>query len=128
MKQIDRIFNSEQDNGTGYFQIASGHIAETAILFSCEKIVAVVNAKGSAAFYNENDELLATGEVPGVNDGKGVYQELCCHAEDGLITLKFPIVEWIDNYPHCDGEHDRWDSRIIGEYPLTFDIANGKIQ
>lgn len=128
MRQIDKVFNSLQDNGKGYFQIASGYISETVIHFICEKVVAVVNAKGSAAFYNENDELLAAGEVPGVNDGKGVYQELYCHAADGLITLKFPVVQWIDNYPHCDGEHDRWDSRIIGEHTLIFDVANCKVQ
>lgn len=42
--------------------------------------------------------------------------------EGKTITISFAIVEWIDNYPNCDGEHDRWDSRTVGYHDLVFSL------
>ncbi len=59
--------------------------------------------------------------------GKGTYSEVLYIADDDKITLKFPIVKWIDNYPNCDGEHDRWDTKTIGYHTLVFDIQTNEI-
>lgn len=34
--------------------------------------------------------------------------------------LQFPIAKWIDNDPNCDGEYDRWDSKMFGYHALEF--------
>ena len=127
VKKIDIIFNSEKENDKKHFQIASGFISETTLLFEKENIVALIHAKGSVEFYNMKDELLASGEVPAVDSGKGVYEEICCEVIENSIVLKFPIYEWIDNYPNCDGEYDRWDTRIIGYNTLTFDRLTNSV-
>lgn len=119
-RKIDLYHNSEKDWGM-FRQIASGHISETAILFENEGIVAVVQARGEAAFYDLEDNLLGRGRVPGANGGREVYEEVRCRVRGNLLSLEFPIYEWIDNYPHCDGEHDRWDTRIVGHHTLTLD-------
>ncbi|MBE6824617.1 MAG: hypothetical protein E7513_04660 [Ruminococcaceae bacterium] len=126
-RKIDIVFNSEKDNENKCFQIASGYISQTTVLFEKEDIVAVVYAKGRVEFYNMNDELLTIGEVPVVENGKEVYEEICCKVDENAVGLRFPIVEWIDNYPHCDGEHDRWDTRIIGYHTLTFDMLTNSV-
>ncbi|MBQ9860460.1 MAG: hypothetical protein IJO76_07300 [Clostridia bacterium] len=126
-KTIDVRFDSEKDNEKGYFQIASGYISETVIFFEKENVFAVVHAKGHVAFYDANDTLLAEGDVPAEDDGKEVYTQLRCRVEENTIMLCFPICRWIDNYPHCDGEHDRWDCEIVGCHPLTFDLNSQKI-
>jgi len=126
-RKIDITFNSEKDNNKGYFQIASGYISETNILFEKENIVAVVQATGQVEFLNSEDLVLASGQVSPVDEGKGVYEEICCKVEDNLITLEFPIYEWIDNYPNCDGEHDRWDTRKVGSHTLKFDFLTNSI-
>ena len=125
-RKIDIVFNSEKDNKSS-FQIASGHISETTVHFEKEDVVAVVHAKGSVEFYDMDDKLLATGEVPLVEGGREVYENICCMAEGSLIKIEFPIVEWIDNYPNCDGEYDRWDSRTIGQHTLAFDRVNNSV-
>lgn len=124
-REIDIVFNSEK--GKSSFQIASGYISVTTILFEKENIVAVIDAKGAVEFYNVNDELLATGEVSKVESGRQVYEEVCCEADENAVIIRFPIVEWIDNYPHCDGEHDRWDSRIIGYHTLKLDRLTNSV-
>ena len=126
-KKFDIVFNSEKDNDK-CFQIASGYISKTTILFENENIVAVVEAKGEVQFYNTNDELLSSGKLPANTGGREVYEEVCCQVNGDAITLKFPIYEWIDNYPNCDGEHDRWDTKTIGYNTLTFDLITNTVK
>ncbi len=121
MPKNDTIFKSDTQTGNAHFQIASGYISETSILFENENVVAVIEAKGQVSFYNTSDDLLAQVEVPAVKNGKGVYEEVLCQVKDNLIEIQFPIYEWIDNYPHCDGEYDRWDTRIVGYHTVTYD-------
>ena len=127
MKETDIVFNSKENSGES-FQIASGYISKTAMFFENEGVVAVIEAKGSVEFYNTADELLAKGDVTENSGGREVYEEVFASVDDRAITLKFPIYEWIDNYPNCDGEHDRWDSRKIGENVLIFDYKENKIK
>lgn len=127
MKKYDIIFNSEKENDNKCFQIASGFHSETVICFEKENIVAVIYAKGQVEFYNMKDELLSVGELPLVESGKGTYEEVRCQVENGTIVLEFPIYEWIDHYPNCDGEHDRWSTRTIGYETIAFDTATDAI-
>ena len=61
MPEIDIHYNSE--TGAKEFQIASGHISETRILFERERLIALVRADGSAEFYNVAGTPLAKGSV-----------------------------------------------------------------
>lgn len=123
-RKIDITFNSEKDSNKGYFQIANGYISQTVVLFERESIVAVINAKGCVEFYNMDCKLLATYKLPSIESGKQVYEEVALESQGDLLILKFPIYEWIDNYPNCDGEHDRWDTRVIGHNSVTFDLTD----
>lgn len=127
-RKIDIVFDSTKANNEICFQIASGYISETTILFEKESVVALIHAKGRVEFYDMKDELLAKGELPCVESGKVVYEEVCCKAEGDTIVLRFPIYEWIDNYPHCDGEYDRWDTKTIGYHTLTFDTESKTVR
>ena len=127
-RKIDITFNSKKDNTKATYQLASGYISQTTILFEKENIAAVIEAKGIIEFYNMNDELIATGNIHEVTSGRGLYQEVCCQFEDNMLKLQFQIYEWIDHYPNCDGEHDRWSTRNIGVYTLTLDLLTHSIQ
>ena len=120
--KFDIIFDSEKDNGKS-FQIANGYISQTQVLFEKEKLIAVIDAKGIVSFADIDDCELGTGYVVLEESGKGVYESVVLKVENNVITVSFPVCEWIDNYPHCDGEHDRWDSRVIGYNDVSFNIA-----
>ena len=120
-KKTDIVFNSEKDKKRNY-QIASGYITETVVLFEKESIYAVINANGQVEFFDLNDKLIKSEKVPSVDDGKMVYDEISLNVENNQIIIGFPVCEWIDNYPHCDGEHDRWDKKIIGWNDVKFSM------
>ncbi len=120
------VYNSET-NERLYTQLASGYVSETVIVFEKENICALVNASGKVDFQDARGKLLASASAPAVTDGKEKYVSLYYRIDENKIILDFPVYEWIDNYPHCDGEHDRWDTREIGAHTITFDCINHKV-
>ena len=70
---------------------------------------------------------IAAVTVPKQEGGREIYMDVTCSVEDGQIVLKMPIYSWIDHYPNCDGESDRWSTKTIGYHTVRFDIETGKI-
>lgn len=125
-KKIDKVFLS--GNGVKKtFQLASGYISQTTIHFENENIIAVIQAAGSVEFFDRDDTLIAAGSVSPDDSGRKVYEDVICQVKDDVLILQFPIYEWLDNYPHCDGEHDRWDTRIIGFHALNLDLQTREL-
>ena len=122
-RKIDMVFNSDKDNSKGYFQIASGYISETVVHFEKENVILVIHADGRVEVFDMEDKLIAENSVPKSSGGREVYEEACCEVIDNTIVVKFPIYKWIDNYPNCDGEHDRWDTIKIGEHTVEFALT-----
>jgi len=127
MQKTDMVFNSEKDTAGVFHQIASGYISTTSVLFEKEGVVAVIQAKGSVEFFNADGALIASGNVPAAEGGRELYEDVAFGVENGLIKLTFPIYQWIDNYPHCDGEHDRWDKKTVGSHSLSLNLLTGEI-
>lgn len=122
MPTYDKIFKSEEYKEKKY-QLASGYISTTTVFFEAERIGVTIEAKGGVVFFDGEGTELAAVKMPVQSGGREVYEDVVCSTSDGSLVLRFPIVKWIDNYPHCDGEHDRWDSEIIGWHTLVFDPA-----
>jgi len=127
MNKYDHRYNSADSAGFKTFQLASGYVSTTRILFEAEALLAVIEAKGVVEFFDCSDRSIAVFDIPAQTGGREVYETVSCGKVENTLVLKFPIVEWIDNYPNCDGEHDRWDSRIIGHHTLIFDPAANEI-
>ncbi len=121
MKEYDKIFSRSSESCEQKFQLANGYISTTEIYFEAENVIAKIEADGVVEFLNVQENVLASVDIPKQTGGKEKYTEVWCATENSVITLKFPIVEWIDNYPNCDGEHDRWDTKTIGYHTLKFD-------
>ena len=128
MKTADKIHNSAKTGGFENFPLANGYISTTTIFFEAESILAVIEAKGHIAFFDPQEHLLAAFDLPEEEYGKRVYEEVQCGVENGAIVLKFPIVEWIENYPNCDGEHDRWDTKLLGWQTASLDLTNHAVR
>ncbi len=122
------IFNSESNPDGKEFQLASGYCSTTDILFEKEGINISVEAKGEVKFFDEKGNLLVSANLPEIEEGRGVYENINCKADCNVITLEFPIVKWIDNYPNCDGEYDRWDSVKVGCHILRYNIGTDKVE
>ena len=75
------------------------------VLFYQEGVYLEADAQGNTAIYNMDGVELFRDKADG--NGKlffGIY----CKVSNGVISVRFPIQEVIDHYPHCDGEYDRY--------------------
>lgn len=105
------------------FNIAHGYISTTEVCFDKENIKAMITAVGDVSFFDKEDKLLASACVSASDAGSGRYDKVSCKVDGGKIFIRFPLYEWYDNYPNCDGESDRWDSRLVGyKDPVVFCI------
>lgn len=96
--------------------------ATTYIHFVNEKLLVYVRqGEGCVEFLTEQEELLHRETLPVVTGGRGIYPSVCLGAQGGKVSLQLTVCRWIDNYPHCDGESDRWDWEKIGCHQLCFD-------
>lgn len=128
MKKYDKVFNSTECTDHKEYQLATGYISTTEIFFENEKTIVKIEASGDVVFMDIEENVIASVNLPEQTGGKGTYNDVVCAVETNTIILKFPVVEWIDNYPHCDGEHDRWDCRTIGYHTLKFNTETYKTE
>ena len=122
------IFNSNLYPNGEMVQLACGYISLTKIEFVNENVTAAIEAKtGEVDFYDsEAKKLLSTKiETPLLGDEK--FSEVKCIIDGEQIKLGFPKYSYEDNYPHCDGEHDRWTKIISGFIFLCYDYKNNCI-
>ncbi len=107
-------------------------IVPTTVYFQQEKISVSVDSLGHIAFFDGEGHPLGSVDLPVHKDPSNYghtaqYGEVRCGADGSTITIHLPIYYWTDNYPHCDGESDRWDRHVDGWFRVVFDCATHAI-
>ena len=118
-------FDSGKNPGGELVSLASGYVSANEITFAKENVVVNIDAKtGEVVFCDMagNGLLTAKAKTPSVGDEK--FSEVQCKAENGQIVLGFPEYTYKDNYPHCDGESDRWTKVISGYQYLRYNCKD----
>ena len=122
------IFDSAMHPDGALINLACGYISLNEITFAKENIAVSIEAcTGEVIFSNlDSGKLLSVkAETPSSGDDK--YSEIKCIVRDGQIKLGFPLYAYEDNYPNCDGEHDRWTKTISDFRFLCYDIKSNQI-
>lgn len=121
-------FDSKACPNGAIVPLASGHISENEIAFINEKITVHIEAKsGALSFCDADGTVLLTATVPLPTSGDEKFSEVKCAANDGQIRLGFPQYTYQDNYPHCDGEHDRWEKSIASFTFVCYDVGENSL-
>ena len=124
----DMIFNSKEHPEGEMIHLACGYVSLNEIKFINENIIVNMESRtGEVTFFDlQKNKLLSTGvKTPQSGDEK--FSEVKCSVEGEQIKLGFPEYDYEDNYPHCDGEHDRWTKIISGFSFLCYDFKNNCI-
>jgi hypothetical protein len=122
------VFDSVSSGRGESIGLACGYVSLNQITFINEKIIVNIEAKTGAITFCDlaSNELLSTTiETPASGDDK--YSEVACSVEGEQIKLGFPQYTYKDNYPHCDGESDRWTKIVSGFRYLCYDYKRNCI-
>lgn len=121
------LFDSKENPDGALVGLACGHISRNRIEFLQQRIAVTVEARtGQVEFFDPEGKALLAAKVdlPG---GDERFSEVRCSAEADEILLGFPRYSYQDNYPHCDGEHDRWTKTISGYRFLRYDLRSNTL-
>lgn len=113
--RYDHIIRSGTRLDGEQFHLSCGFYETTCFLFEAYGFAADIHNKGEVRIYTpDGRRRLCTLRAKPMDSGRGCYMDiLICTTENGVL-FRFPEYDWIDRYPHCDGESDRWDARITG--------------
>lgn len=108
-------------------------IETTEITFENEKIIAYADSLGHIEFFDLEMNTLGFVDVPVSKDPseKGhtaQYGDMECYVDSAKIVFRLPVYGWEDNYPHCDGEFDRWDRYVARWFSVLFDCETKEIK
>ena len=122
------VFDSTKHPNSALISLACGHISLNKITFIRENIIVSIEAcKGEVIFCDLNSNKLLSVKIETPSSGDDKFSEIKCIAQNGQIKLGFPQYTYEDNYPHCDGEYDRWTKTIRDFHFLCFDIKSNQI-
>jgi len=110
----DHIINSSEVLNEKCFHLACGFYTTTSFLFEKANFTVVINCNGDFTFYTVNNEKIEMIKAKRMRSGRGCYMDVLITTTDDGVLFKLPDYSWIDHYPDCDGESDRWDAKIIG--------------
>lgn len=82
---------------------------EVSILFEREGIVLRADQKGNAVFRDLEGSVIHEDRA----ESGGYFSRVHVRVHEGRAVAEFPVTKWIDHYPHCDGEYDRWSEVIL---------------
>ncbi len=112
--QYDHIISLTEKLNDKSFHLACGYYDTTSFLFEKANFAVVIHCKGSFTFYTVDGTQLETIKGKRVASGKECYEDILITTTDDGVHFKLPSYRWIDHYPNCDGESDRWDCVIDG--------------
>lgn len=127
------IYNSHEQSD--YITINAPYynaIRPTKITFEQEQINVLVDSLGHVEFQDLQGTCLGyidspAAKSPDLYGHSGQYGTVWCKVQDNKIIVRLPIYTWYDDYPHCDGEYDRWSRCTVGHFHVTFDLTSQKI-
>ena len=112
--KYDHIITSSQNMNQERFHLSCGFYETTCFLLQDVNLRIDIHCKGEFTFYTADGKKLKTVKAEPMDSGRGCYMDVLMTTDKGMLILQLPEYEWIDHYPNCDGESDRWDTKIIG--------------
>ena len=96
------------------FHLSCGFYDTTSFFFEKANLRVDIHCCGSFTFYSADGAKLETFRLRPMDTGRECYMDVLITAADDAVIFRLPEYRWIDHYPHCDGESDRWSTEIIG--------------
>lgn len=88
---------------------------------SFEGCTVEVENNGGAVFY-VNGRAIAAAEKD-----DSTFNEVRLKWKQGRVAIEFGQIETVDNYPNCDGEHDRWSEKWVAYRTVALSLDDNSL-
>lgn len=110
----DHIISSSESLKQERFHLSCGFYETTGFLFEDLNLQLSIHCRGEFTFSTPEGRPLKTVSAKPMDSGRGCYMDVMITRAGDTLSFQLPEYKWIDHYPNCDGESDRWDAGIIG--------------
>lgn len=86
---------------------------------SCPGYKIHITDRGGAQFLDQQEKPLAV-----FPETEKTFREFKLSWSDEAVQVIFGHTEEVDNYPNCDGEHDRYSTRWVAERTVSLNTAS----
>lgn len=122
--KYDHIIQTLENPAQQRFHLSCGFYETTSFFFEPINLSVEIHCKGEFVFRTAEGEVLEKVQAQPMDSGRECYMDVLITSTEQEILFQLPEYAWIDHYPNCDGESDRWDAKIIGirdevRYPLS---------
>lgn len=100
------------------FDLCGENDKEITVFFEKENITLTADKNGNAVFCSTDGAEIKREKAQADRFFLSIY----CSVKDGAINVRFPITETVDHYPDCDGEYDRYSTKILDNIVITCDV------
>jgi len=94
-------------------------IETSEVTFENEGIIAYADSLGHVD--------LPVSKDPSEKGHTAQYGDMKCALCENTIDFQLPVYGWDDNYPHCDGESDRWSRYVARWFSVKFNLTTKEI-
>ena len=109
----DHIIKPGQALTDQRFHLSCGFYDTTYFLFEQWQLEVRIHCNGTFTFRTADGQQQVVKAQP-MRSGRGCYMDIFITTTDSELIFRLPEYDWWDNYPHCDGESDRWDATVTG--------------
>lgn len=112
--KYDHIISASEALTEKPFHLSCGFYETTSFFFEKANFSVVIHCRGEFTFYDGEGTVVKTVKAKPMTGGRSCYMDVFITTTDDGALFRLPDYIWYDNYPDCDGESDRWDTKIIG--------------
>lgn len=113
--KYDYILDSSISGNETKFDIDREKAESITVLFENEGVVLTADIYGNYTFANPDGTVISKGKA----ESDRCFMFIYCSVKDNVINVRFPITETVDHYPNCDGEYDRYSTKIVDNVVVT---------
>ena len=85
---------------------------------STENLFLQADRLGNAVFFDKDGKELFKDCA--VSDKVRFFSWIYCKKSADGLRVSFAVTKTVDNYPNCDGEHDRWDEIEVERISINY--------
>lgn len=122
--EFDYVFDSEQvrwGSCEEKLELDIEKKPQVSVLFEKEGVILHADCHGNTVFRDTDGNEVYVEAV----DTERLFWNIYVSVDEGKICVRFPATKWIDYYPNCDGEHDRWSEVIVDNFYVYCPLPQG---
>lgn len=120
--KYDYIYDTSTQNTEQEYELNREGDCLAKILLKEQNFALEINSQGKVVLYDIDGKVIDTKKIKSEKYPDKKFSDVIIKISNDKIQLNMLMKKYVDHYPHCDGEYDRWSVIHTENIPVTFEI------